>query len=60
MNVTNSQNSKKNSTNNFQITSRLFEKLLSRKGEKGKYQGDKFSFHCEETLKLTKNESREN
>ena len=47
------------STNNFYITSRLFEKLLLRKGEKGKYHGDKFSFHCEETLTLTKIESGE-
>ena len=47
------------STNNFYITSRLIEKLLLRKGEKGKYHGDKFSFHCEETLTLTKIESGE-
>ena len=48
------------STNNFQITSRLLEELFSRKGEKGKDQGDKFSFHCEETLTLTKIKSRDN
>ena len=31
-----------------------------RKEEKDKYQGDRFSFHYEETLTLTKIESREN
>ena len=31
---------------------RLFEKLFSQKVEKGKYQGDKFSFFCQEILKL--------
>ena len=41
------------------MTSRLFEELFLRKGEKEKYQGDKL-FHCEETLTLTKIESREN
>ena len=42
------------------MTSRLFEELFLRKGEKEQYQGDKLSFHCEETLTLTKIESREN
>ena len=42
------------------LYSKLFEESFSRKGEKGKYQGDKFSFHCEETLTLTEIESREN
>ena len=42
------------------LHSRLFEESFSRKGEKGKYQGDKFSFYCEETLTLTEIESREN
>ena len=34
--------------------------LFSLKEEKGKYQGDRFSFHYKETLTVTKNESREN
>ena len=42
------------------MTSRLFEELSLQKGGKEKYQGDKLSFHCEETLTLTKIESREN
>ena len=42
------------------LYSRLFEELFLRKGKKGKYQGDKFSFHCEETLTLTEIESHEN
>ena len=39
------------------LYSRLFEELFSQKRGKGKYQGDKFSFHCEETLTLTEIES---
>ena len=38
----------------------LFEELFSQKVEKGKYQGDKFSFLCQETLKLMEIESRKN
>ena len=42
------------------LYSRLFEEWFSRKIEKGKKQGDKFSFHCEETLTLTEIELSEN
>ena len=42
------------------LYSRPFKELFSRKGEKSKYQGDKFSFLCEETLTLTEIESRKN
>ena len=42
------------------LYSRLFEELFSQKVEKSKYQGDKFSFLCQETLKLMEIESRKN
>ena len=42
------------------LYSRVFEELFLRKGKKGKYQGDKFSFHCVETLTLTEIESHGN
>ena len=42
------------------MTFHLFEELFLRKEEKDKYQGDRFSFHYEETLTLTKIESCEN
>ena len=48
------------SINSFYIALKLFKELFSRKGENGKYQGDKFSFHFEETLTLTKIVLREN
>ena len=42
------------------LSSRLFAELFSRKWERDKHQGDKFSFHFEGTLTLTETESREN
>ena len=37
----------------------VFQTIFAKK-KKGKYQGDKFSFHFEETLTLAKTESPEN
>ena len=42
------------------LYSRLFEDLLLEKVEKDKYQGGKFSFLCQETLKLMEIESCKN
>ena len=38
----------------------LLEELFSQKVEKDKYQGHKFPFFCQETLKLIEIESRKN